>query len=404
MPLEEPIVAVEIGTTKVVGMVGEVDEEGQLTVTGVVQNRSAGVRKSEIVDLEAASGSVKSVLEQLEKQCDMAVHAAYVSISGGHIRSKEHKGVTTVSDPGGTVSEDDVETVRELARSAPLPEDREALHTIFREYCIDDHYRVLQPLGMEGRSLSVDVMTVHGLKGRLHNSAHAVEASNVNVLGLNFGGLCSALAVLSPQQKKMGSVVIDLGGGTTDYLAYAGGVVAAAGSLGVGGDHVTNDISAAFGLPRVRAEQVKLLMAAAHPDDGAHRSSKLPADGGFAEVALDVSSLNEVVHARVEETFQLVRRRLDEAGLTPRLGAGVILTGGGSQLSGVVDVARNVFHVPCRAMAPEPLFACDGVEPHQYPGLSSCYGALLLGQRSGGGEGGGPTSVFGALMNLLRVR
>ncbi len=404
MPLEEPIVAVEIGTTKVVAMVGEVDEAGEFAVTGVVQNRSRGVRKSEIVDLEAASEVVAKLLEQLEQQAEMNVYAAHLVVSGGHIRSKGDKGVTAVMDPSGTISEEDVETVRDLARSASLPDDREILHTIFREFSIDNHYRVLQPVGMEGQSLSVDVLTVHGLQAQLHNCAHALEAAHVNVLGLHFGGLCSALAVLSAQQKKMGSVVIDLGGGTTDYMAYSGGVVAAAGSLGVGGDHVTNDISAAFELSRARAEQLKVIKAVARPGDAGGAVVGLPADGGLPEVRVDMASLNNVVHARVEEIFQLVQRRLDEAGVMSSVGAGIVLTGGGALLEGVSEVARSVFHVPCRVATAEALQSCPGLESHQLAGLSACYGALLLGRRSAAGDRSGTGSMLGALMNFLRVR
>ncbi len=396
-----PVAAIEIGTSKIVALVGEKLEDGTIQVIGHAEELATGVRKSEIIDIEVVSEHVRSVLEKAEKSSEINIREVSLAVSGGHIRAVINRGSTSVHDPDGLIAAEDVEEAKEIARTISLEAGRDVLHTLPRGFVIDDFQQVTRPEGLEGSQLSTEMLVIHGQHNHIHNAVRAVESVHFDVAETVFGGLCSALAVLTPEQKRNGVVVIDLGGGTTDYLAYAGGVVAAAGSFGVGGDHVTNDISSAFNLPRLKAESLKC-------DHGATRCSgseeeqhfSLPPDGGFNGRDVEGELLCRVIDARVEETLELVRRCLDEEGILSHLAGGIVLTGGGSQLRGVEDVARAVFRSPCQIGTPR---GVTGIPDD--PGYATCCGLLQYGFRSleqmerGGGE-----SVIGSLVRSLLGR
>ena len=202
----------------------------------------------------------------------------------------------------GEITESDVAQVREVAKAVNLPADREILHSIGQHYCIDDQEQGSSPAGMEGAKLSLDMLVLHGIRGRMHNVAKVVRSVPVGVQDVAFSGLCSAMAVLTPEQKKSGVIVIDLGGGTTDYVVYADDVVAAAGALGIGGDHITNDIALAFNIPTSQTENVKREHGSAFVEPGAgSKKVDVPADVGFPGRNVSLKSLSTVINARADE-------------------------------------------------------------------------------------------------------
>ena len=204
-----------------------------------------------------------------------------------------------------------------------------------------------------GPKLSMDMLVVYGVRNRIHNTVRVVQSIPMEVRDVAFSGLCSALSVLSAEQKKTGVIVIDMGGGTTDYLVYANGVVAAAGSLAVGGDHVTIDIAQAFNIPNSQAEKLKKEYGAAayHLTDSSKRVG-VAAEGGFAGRSVHMKSLNVVINARIDETLGMIKRELQTSGILTHIGAGVVLTGGGAHLDGVVNWAQHVFGLPCNIGIP----------------------------------------------------
>lgn len=343
-----PVAAVEIGTSKVLALIGEMREDGCVMITGMGEHPSSGVRKGDIIDLENAVVCVRSVLEAAEESGKVAIRQVHLAVSGGHIQSLVNRGTVPVLDEEGEITRDDIEEVMDVARAVNLPADRDILHTICQHFCVDNQERVVRPEGMEGAKLSLDMLVLHGVRARLHTTVRAVRSVPMDVQDVVFSGLCSALSVLTPAQKKSGVVVVDIGGGSTEYVAYAGNIVAAAGAIGVGGDHVTNDVALGFNIPTDRAERLKRESGSALVrDDGSAQRLSLPAEVGFPGRRLSVRALQTVISVRMEEILQTVKRDLEDQGLLHRIGAGVVLTGGGAHLDGAEELGKRVFRLPC---------------------------------------------------------
>jgi cell division protein FtsA len=399
----DPVAALEIGTSKIIAMVGEMREDGSVMITGVGERPSTGVRKGEIIDLENATLCAKSVLEAAEESSNVALGQVFLTVSGGHIRGLVNRGAVPVRDADGLVSEEDVDEVMEVARAVSLPDDREIIHTICRHFCLDDQERVIKPEGMVGARLSVDMLVLHGVRGLLRNTVRVVEQVPMEVQDVAFGGLCSALSVLTAEQKTSGVVVIDLGGGTTDYMAYAGGVVACGGALGVGGDHITNDIAIAFNIPMARAEKLKRdIGSAVIPAVIDPPRISLPAEVGFPGRTINLRSMHTVINARLDEVFSMIKKRLDDDNVLPMVGAGIVLTGGGAHMSGVTDLAETVFGVPCFVGTPRGVtgiaVATDG------PEYAACCGLIQYGFRVQERPDSGRGSLLGVFMKTLLGR
>ncbi len=395
----DPVAALEIGTTKIIAMVGEMREDGTVMITGVGEHTSTGIRKGEVIDLENAVTCARVALEEAEKISKVALVGVHLCVSGGHIRGTIGSGSVPILSPDGVVSDDDVDEVSDIARAVSLADDRQVIHTMRRHFCIDDQGRLHKPEGMSGSKLSLDMLVLHGLRSQLQNSSRVVESIQLEVHDTVFSGLCSALSVLTAEQKKSGVVVIDLGGGTTDYVAYADGIVACGGSLGVGGDHVSNDVASAFNIPVARAEKLKKELGSAtvstvvEPD-----RMSLSAEVGFPERTINIGSMHVVINARMSETLSMVKKRLDDENILSMVGAGVILTGGGAHLKGITELAETVFGVPCSIGTPRGVagitMAMDG------PEYAACCGLVQYGFRvQGDSQTSG--SVFGSLVRTL---
>lgn len=392
-----PVVALEIGTSKTLALVGEMREGGHVMITGMGRVASAGVRKGEVVDLENAGLCVRSVLAQAEESGMVNVHQVHMAISGGHIRSRVSRGALPVLDRDGEIGAEDVQQVMEVARAANLPAEREILHTICQHFLIDDEHRVERPEGMEGGKLALDMLILHGDRSRLRNAVKVVHGMALDVQDVVFSGLCSAVAVLTDEQKKSGAVVIDMGGGTTDFVAYADNVVANAGVIGVGGDHVTNDLVLAFSIPVMQAEKIKREFGCVPPTGSGPSRIALPAEMGFPGRSVDVESLHQVAHARVEETLTLVRRQLDETGALKHAGAGVVLTGGAAHTRGICRVAQDVFGLPCSVGKPRSVTGLATAT--EGPEYAACVGLVHNAFESLADEG--RLSPLGWLRGLL---
>lgn len=377
-----PVTALEVGTSKVVALVGEMREHGSVMVTGIGTHQSHGVRKGEIVDFENAVVCAKAAIAQAEHTSGENVSEIHIVVSGGYIRGTVNTGRVPVLGEDGEIGEDEIEKVMDLASAHTLGSDRDVLHSLPQHYCIDDQELVIRPEGMVGAQLALDVLLIHGLRSRIQNTINVAKSLGMKVVDVAFSGLCSALSVLTPEQKKAGAVVIDFGAGTTDYIVYAGDAVAAAGALGVGGDHVTNDIVIGFNIPRQQAEALKCKYGSALVDEGDDKRVSLPAEAGFPGRKVSVRDLDTVINARCDEIFSMIRKLIEHEGALHKTGAGVVLTGGGSRLNGVRDLVENVFHLPCVIGRPRGLSGLPTVT--QGSEFATCTGMIQYGFRTAG--------------------
>ena len=342
-----PVVALEIGTAKTVALVGESRDDGTTMITGIGEHPTTGVRKGEITDLESALICVRAALQAAEDNAQVTIREVHLALSGGHIQSVVNRGSAPVIDPAGEITEEDVQHVMNIARAVNLPPDREILHTICQHFHIDDQEKVVRPEGLEGAKLAVDMLALYGVRSRMRNTVKVVRTVPMEVQDVAFSGLCSALAVLTPEHKESGVLLIDLGAGTTDYVAYAADTVAAAGAIGVGGDHVTNDIALAFNIPARQAEALKRESGGAMVDPSARAQRlTLPPDVGFPERTITLHALQTVMNARLDETLTMIRSRIDPE-IVSHIGAGVVLTGGGARCKDARLLAERIFGMPC---------------------------------------------------------
>lgn len=348
MPNEEFIVGLEIGTSKVCAVVAEGRPDGTVKINGVGQAPSRGVRKGEIVDFETAGKCVREALADAEEKSDIMIGSVYLAVSGGHIESFNNRGSVKIPQEREEICEDDFEDVQAAAREVSIPAPNQFLHSILQYYYVDGQDGVLNPIGMMGSTLEADFHIIHGVGTRIKNSIRCVKELDIEVEDVVFGPLASAQVVLDIDQKNLGALVIDIGAGTTGYVMYADGAVKQSGCLAIGGDHITNDLSLGLRIPMARAERLKI-------EEGSVRLGQtmpgerivLKDETGFAGREIEREMLNTIVHCRVRETLELVKKRLVTSGAQlDYLGAGVQLTGGSSMLSGIDELAEEIFGMP----------------------------------------------------------
>ncbi len=376
-----PIAALEIGTSRTVICVGESDERGRVRITGVGVCPTIGVRKGQIVDLSQARVGIEKAVKEAEKAAGVDIWQVLIAISGGHLQAGINSSMLAIRSSDHVVASEDIEEVAENANDVQLESDRQLLHTVPLTFTVDDQAGIIKPEGMRCKMLSLEVIAIHGVKNRIDNAVNAAKSAKLDVSDVAFSGIGAALAVLTPEHKHNGVVLVDMGGGTTSYVAYCNNVFAAAGSIAVGGDHVTNDIALAFNIPLSRAEEVKCRYGSAviDPDSGNKRVT-LSAEIGFEERSFGCKALHTVINARVDEIFRVLRSKLDESGALPHLGAGVILIGGGAYLNGVTELGQRVFGLPCRIGVPVNVDGMEGVE--QSAALATVAGLVIHGRNN----------------------
>lgn len=341
------LIGLEIGTSKVCAVVGEINAEGALNIVGLGQARSRGVRKGEIVDAAAVEEDVRHAIAEAEQMADVEIRSVYLGVTGGHIRGFNNRGVHPVVSADREISEEDVQDVIKNAKAINLPAENSVLHAIRQHFLVDGHDDVTNPVGMLGARLEVDVHVVHGHLNRLQNAIRVVKGMQLEVDEVVFNGLASSLALLSNEQKELGALVIDIGGGTTDYAVYADGVIKHTGVLAVGGDHVSNDLAYGLKVPLSRAEQLKLQHGAAHVDDSVRgQTLTLTSELGLPLKSINCEHLRRIMVLRLEEIFQLIGQDLEQAGLLDYLRAGVFLCGGGARIPNLAQLAEQVLQLP----------------------------------------------------------
>ena len=393
MNLTDPVAALEIGTTRTSIAIAEPLGPGRINIVAKGDIPSSGVRKSQITDIEKASVSVSSVLKHLESQSGYSIGHAALAISGPHIRTEQ---MVTQWQVDKTVTENDLAEIYNRSCDTGLEDDRVLLDMSELGYGLDGLDGITSPKGMSGRLLKLRTMVVHGSKSRVNDARTAATNAKLEISEAYFAGRCAAEAVLAPEDKTAGTLVIDLGGGSTSYVAFADGRMIHAGELGVGGDHVTNDIRLAFSLSLAQSEKVKKSSSAIFSPERTGRvevpSSLTSGDGA----TISMRALDTVVNARVGELFSVIREELDANGVLHRIGGGVVLTGGGARLANITSLARSIFGGIVRIGTLIP--GIEGLEQDEFPAqYATIAGALLLEQRNPGEQ-----SLFDPITSIFK--
>ena len=345
------MVGLEIGTSKICVVVGESRTDGTVKILGVGQAPSRGVRKGEIVDFETAMKCVHEAVVDAEQKSDVMIRSVYVAVAGSHLQSFNNRGCVMLPEDRDEIDEQDVEDVKSNAREVSIPAQNAFLHSIIQHYHVDGQDGVLNPIGMSGQKLEADFHIIHGMRTRIQNSIRCVKELPLEVEDVVFSALASAQVVLTKNQKDLGALVIDMGGGTTDYVLYADGAIRQSGCLAIGGDHITNDISMGLRIPMARAEKLKIeegscILGNCLPGD----MILLKDDSGFAGKEIERETLNTIIHLRLRETLELLKRRLDEESYLSYLGGGIFITGGCSLLNGLDYLAGEIFELPTQVV------------------------------------------------------
>jgi cell division protein FtsA len=336
-------VGLEIGTSKTCLVVGEVKTDSAVKILGIGETKSAGIRKGEIYDYSQIRACLKDALAKAEDASDVEIGSVFLAVTGAHIQGVNHKGTYRLPDGEPVVTQEHVEEARVIARDVHVPQDHVYLHPIIRNYWLDGLEHASSPAGLFGKTIEADFHIIHGIGARIQNSIKLVRDMPLEVDDVVFSPIATAQMALDREARESGALVIDIGGGTTDYALYLGGAIAASGCIPVGGDHVTNDIHLVTGLPFSKAERLKITEGDATADPGRSvGAARLTDDRGFAEVEVKRAILNEVIRQRLEETLGLVIQRLPAKSLES-LGAGVFLTGGTSLMRGISELAAQVF-------------------------------------------------------------
>src|SRR3954467_12731587 len=350
MASNDLMVGLEIGTSKICVVVGESRPDGTIKVLGVGQAPSRGVRKGEIVDFETAMKCVHEAVVDAEQKSDVMIRSVYVAVAGSHIQSFNNRGCVTLPEDRDEIDEQDVEDVKINAREVSIPAQNAFLHTMIQHYHVDGQDGVLNPVGMLGQKLEADFHIVHGVRTRIQNTIRCVKELPLEVEDVVLAPLASAQVVLTQHQKNLGALVIDIGGGTTDYVLYSEGAVKQSGVLAVGGDHITNDISMGLRIPMARAEKLKI------EEGSCTLGNCLPGetillkdDSGFAGKEIERETLNTIIHLRLRETFELLKNQLEEESFINFVGAGVFIFGACSLLGGIDHLAEEIFDMPAHS-------------------------------------------------------
>jgi cell division protein FtsA len=340
------IAGLEIGTSKICVVVGEHNPDGAVNIIGLGQARSRGVRKSEIIDPAQVEEDLRAAMFEAEQMADVEIRSVYLGVSGGHIRGFNNRGVHPVVSDDREISNEDVEDVVKNAKAINLPAENTVVHAVRQHFFVDGQDGVTNPVGMLGARLEVDMHVIHGNANRLQNAIRLVRATSLEVDDVVFNGIASSLALLTGEQKELGALVIDLGGGTTEFVVYSNGVIRHSGVLAVGGDHVSNDLAYGLKVPLSRAEKLKLEYGSALVADTVKgQTISLTNELGLELKRINHEHLQRIMAARLEEVFELIAQDLERAGLAEYLRAGVLLCGGGSRVPGIVKLAENIFQM-----------------------------------------------------------
>ncbi|MDY0091131.1 MAG: cell division protein FtsA [Candidatus Vecturithrix sp.] len=348
------IAGLDVGTTKICAIVGEVNDENRIDIIGIGSAPSRGLRKGVVVNIEGTVKSIEKAIKEAELMAGVDLNTVFVGIAGSHIKGINSRGVVAVSGKTKEISKHDIDRAIDAARAVSIPVDREVLHILPQEYIIDDQDGIIEPLGMSGVRLEVEVHIITAAVTSAQNLVKSVKRAGLDIEDIVLEQFASSKAALTPQEKEIGAVLIDIGGGTTDVIVFVHGKVRHTSVLGLGGNHVTNDIAVGLRTPTGEAERIKCRYGCACTDlVEEDETIEVPSVGGRKPRVLSRQVLSEIIEPRMEEIFTLVKNDLKHIGYDETLlAAGVVVTGGAAIMKGVPELAERIFDLPVRRGMP----------------------------------------------------
>ncbi len=375
------IVALDVGTSKVVAIVGEVNAEDAIEIIGIGSHPSRGMKKGVVVNIESTVQSIQRAVEEAELMAGCQIHSVHAGIAGSHIKSLNSHGIVAIRDK--EVTHGDVERVIDAARAVAIPADQKILHVLPQEFIIDNQEGIREPVGMSGVRLEAKVHLVTGAVSAAQNIIKCVRRCGLEVDDIILEQLASSYAVVSEDEKELGVCLVDIGGGTTDIAVFSEGAIRHTAVIPIAGDQVTNDIAVAMRTPSQYAEDIKIKYACALTQlANADESIEVPSVGDRPARRLARQTLAEVVEPRYEELFTLVQAELRRSGFEDICAAGVVLTGGTAKMEGAVELAEEIFHMPVRLGMPQGVAGLADVVRN--PIYATGVGLLLFGQKNRG--------------------
>jgi len=381
LPSDNIFVGLDIGTVKVCAVVGERDEQGNLEIIGIGTSRSRGMRRGVVINIEATLKSVAEAIEAAEMMSGREVQSVITGIGGAHIEGINSRGVVAVSGKDREISQEDIRRVIDAAKAIVIPMDREVLHVIPQEFIVDDQRGIRDPIDMIGVRLEAEVHIITGTVSSAENLIKCVNRAGFRVQEIVLDSLASSEAVLTDDEKDLGVLLIDLGGGTTNVLVHIDGAPYHTDVIAIGGQQVTSDLSIMLKTPIEAAEKIKRDAGSCFIDlvDG-DEEVIIPGVGGWPAASIPRKEMCRIIQPRMTEIFSMVRDQLEKKSLLRLLGGGVVITGGGSLLPGVAELSQEVFGVPARVGYPRKL---GGLDPeYRSPEYSAAVGLVCYGAAS----------------------
>jgi cell division protein FtsA len=372
------IVGLDIGTSKVAAIVGEITADGDIEIIGIGSHRSRGLKKGVVVNIESTVQSIQRAIEEAELMAGCHIDEVYAGIAGNHVRSLNSHGIVAIRDR--EVFQQDIERVIDAAQAVAIPADQKVLHILPQEYLVDNQEGVREPLGMSGVRLEAKVHLVTCAVNAAQNVEKCIERCGLKVKDIILEQLASSYAVLSDDERELGVCLVDIGGGTTDIAIFTEGAIRHTAVIPIAGDQVTNDIAMALRTPTQNAEEIKIKYACALTQlAGANETIKVPGVGDKPPKELSRQALAEVVEPRYDELFTLVQAELRRSGYEDLIAAGIVLTGGSSKMEGVIELAEEIFHMPVSLGAPKHVTGLKDIVRN--PIYATGVGLLLYGKQ-----------------------
>jgi cell division protein FtsA len=374
----ELIVGLDIGTTKICAVVGEVSG-GDINIIGIGTHPSIGLRKGVVVNIESTVESIQKAVEEAEMMAGCEISSVYAGIAGGHITGFNSRGIIAIKGP--EITENDVERVIDAARAVAIPMDREVIHVLPQEFIVDDQTGIQNPVGMAGVRLEAKIHIVTGAVTSAHNIVKCANRAGLDVCDIVLESLASGEAVLTAEEKELGAALLDLGGGTTDLAIFSENNIKHTFVLALGGNNLTNDIAVGLRAPLPEAEKIKIKYGTcASGLIGSGETIEVPGMGGRGPRNLPRQILGEILEPRTEEIFTLVQREIYRAGVEHLICSGVVITGGSALLEGCTDLAESIFNLPTRLGRPRGIGGL--VDVVNNPMYATGVGLVVYGARN----------------------
>lgn len=401
---ENLIVGLDIGTTKICAIVGNVTEDG-IDIVGIGTSPSSGLRKGVVINIESTVGAIRKAIDEAELMAGCEIKSVFAGIAGGHIKGMNSNGVIAIKNR--EVSQEDVRRVIDAAKAINIPMDREVLHILPQEFIIDEQDGIREPLGMSGVRLEAKVHIVTGAVASAQNIVKSCNRAGLDVADIVLEQLASSHSVLSDDEKELGVCMVDIGGGTTDIAIFADGAIKYTSVIALGGNQLTNDIAVGLRTPFAEAEKIKQKYGCCLSSlVGKEDKIEVPSVGGRKPRELSRNVLCEILGPRVEEIFALVNREIIKSGLEDVIASGVVITGGSSILEGMPELAEQIFNLPVRRGLPHNIGGL--VDVVNSPVYATGVGLVVYGSRNSGGPSPFPTgkpegNLFGSVFGRMKT-